>query len=212
MPRDESHQHIPIPTVKKDEWKVDNKLETRVYDDILGCDVLSEDEEPMPFKPHTWNENDLKECIAHSKVVNKPEIKLEHVDLQNGEFKMGGNVIPKDFRDSDAVGDNNPTLTLWNLPDSFAGKSFSDDPNVKKFFDYKLTDMQEGQIGKLVIRKSGKLEVYIGSGKYDLEPTNLQSFSENLMEIDLDATSSTSVLGSIQNRYILNPDWDDLLS
>lgn len=55
------------------------------------------------------------------------------------------------------------------LPDSFPGKGLSDDPNVKKLFDYQLNDMLEGQIGKICVRRSGKMEIYIGKIKYELE-------------------------------------------
>lgn len=64
------------------------------------------------------------------------------------------------------------------MPDSFSGKGLSDDPNVQTFFDYKLSEMLEGQIGKMRIRKSGKIEVYLGCVSYQIEPAELEAFSE----------------------------------
>lgn len=64
------------------------------------------------------------------------------------------------------------------MPDSLCGKGLSDDPNCKELFDYCLTDMLEGQIGKLIIRKSGKMEVHIGRIVYQLEVPDLDSYRE----------------------------------
>lgn len=64
------------------------------------------------------------------------------------------------------------------MPDSLCGKGLSDDPNCKELFDYCLDSMLEGQIGKLVIRKSGKMEVHIGRGIYQMEQPNLECYSE----------------------------------
>lgn len=64
------------------------------------------------------------------------------------------------------------------MPDSLCGKGLSDDPMCKQLFDYYLNDMLEGQIGKLVIRKSGKIDVQIGRIMYQLEQHNFESCTE----------------------------------
>lgn len=64
------------------------------------------------------------------------------------------------------------------MPDSLCGKGLSDDPNCKELFDYDLNDMLDGQIGKLVVRKSGKMEVHIGRVVYELEQSDLDSYTE----------------------------------
>jgi len=54
----------------------------------------------------------------------------------------------------------------------------SDDPNVQTVTDYKLKEMLEGQIGSMRIYKSGKVEVSIGSAKYQVESSQLETFTE----------------------------------
>lgn len=72
---------------------------------------------------------------------------------------------------------------LLQLPDSLCGKGLSDDPNCKDVFDYCLNDLLEGQIGKLLIRKSGKIEVHIGEARYFLEQPELETFREVIQAI-----------------------------
>ncbi|XP_076261524.1 RNA polymerase III subunit C53 isoform X2 [Rhynchophorus ferrugineus] len=190
-PRDDTSMIMPVPKVKKDEWQVDNKNEHKVYDEIMGCDDPSDDDEKLPFAPLPWSEADLKET----------------------KVKIDTDAIPAEFQDDDRFSDYNPALMLWSMPDSFAGKGLSDDPNIKTLFDYKLKEMLEGEIGKIQIRKSGKVEVLIGCVKYSLEPSNLQTFHEKVVEIDVEETNTekSAVLGDIQSRFILNPDWQFLL-
>lgn len=38
--------------------------------------------------------------------------------------------------------------------------------------------MLEGQIGKVVVRKSGRMEIHIGHMKYELEPGESDSYKE----------------------------------
>jgi DNA-directed RNA polymerase III subunit RPC4 len=99
------------------------------------------------------------------------------------------------------------------LPDSFAGKGLSDDPNVKKLFDYPLSNMLEGQIGKLVIRRSGKMEVQIGRIGYQLNPENTFESKEELAAIVEGHNGETciAVLGNILNNFVMYPDFDSIL-
>lgn len=64
------------------------------------------------------------------------------------------------------------------MPDSLCGKGLSDDPNCKELFDYCLNDMLEGEIGKVVIRRSGAMEVHIGKVVYQMEQPNLENYRE----------------------------------
>lgn len=190
--KDETNYALPIPKVKKDEWQVDNKNETKIYDDIMGSNDIGDNDEKLPFAPVSWNEADFKNN------------NVNHID---------DSLTPKEFQETENFSDYNPALTLWSMPDSFAGKGLSDDPTVRTLFDYKLTEMVEGRVGTMLIRKSGKMEVLIGCVKYSMNPASLESFTEKIVEIDFkQANQPTGVtVGQLQNRFILNPDWAYLL-
>ncbi|XP_050313931.1 DNA-directed RNA polymerase III subunit RPC4 [Anthonomus grandis grandis] len=200
---------MPVPKVKKDEWKVDSKKETKAYDDIMKYhDSSIEDDDITTFNPISWNEADLKE----SKAFIKPEVKSEP-GVEMSKLKIKDTTIPEEFQHTELYSDYNPALMLWKVPDSFAAKGLSDDPNDQKCFDYKLSDMLEGQIGKMRIHKSGKIDVYLGSVRYDIEPADLESFLEKIVAIDVKGPQNASslVLGQVQKRFILNPDWTNLI-
>lgn len=62
------------------------------------------------------------------------------------------------------------------MPDTFPGKGFTDDSD--KLVDYTLNHMQEGQIGKILVRKSGKIEVIIGNVPYLIDVEENPEFFE----------------------------------
>ncbi|XP_066248359.1 DNA-directed RNA polymerase III subunit RPC4 [Euwallacea similis] len=210
--RDDTISHtVPVPKIKKGDWQADSKTEARVYEDIMADNSLMEDEDDLSFSPMLWNESDLKEHKVFT--VNKLEPKSEEensLKLDKLKIELGKN--SKQFEEADRFSDYNPDLTLWKLPDSFAGKGLSDDPKDQTCRDYKLGEMLEGQIGKMRFRQSGKIEVFIGCMKYQIEASQLESFPEKIVAIDTKSPQSNSVvLGKIQNRYVLNPDWNVLL-
>ncbi|XP_018579687.1 DNA-directed RNA polymerase III subunit RPC4-like [Anoplophora glabripennis] len=146
------------------------------------------------FAPINWNSQDLlKETL-------KDEVKNELTDFSSNFQCQNTN---------QEISNKNPTVTLWQLPDSLGMQSKTE----KKVVDCKLTDLPEGKIGKLCVRRSGKLDVYIGSIKYELEPSELETFTEDVVSINVENTdgSVATVLNKIQNRFLLNPSWHSLL-
>ncbi|EFA09807.1 DNA-directed RNA polymerase III subunit RPC4 [Tribolium castaneum] len=186
--------NMVLPTINRNSWTVNKKAEEAVLDELANCDIDSDDEK-MSFKPLTLSLDPVRRV--------KKEVSVKKEDL---EF------VPEPFNSEHS--EENPALALVKLPDSFAGKGLSDDPNVKKLFDYTLKDMLEGQIGKLVIRRSGKMEVHIGRVKYELSPENTFEAREDLATITEgpNGENSIAVLGSVLHNFIMFPDYDSLLS
>lgn len=207
---------ISMPTIKKNSFQVDKKNEDSVLNNITGCDEESDDEK-LPFKPISWQNKlqkptlvtNMKKEDENDVTPNLKKLKLECDDNYNPPL-----VSSNEYLEGDTFSNNNPSISLWGLPDSFAGKGLSDDPDCKKLFDYCLTDMLEGQIGKVVVRKSGRMEIHIGHMKYELEPGESDSYKEDIISLETQESSkktNATILGNIQNRYFLSPDWDRLL-
>ncbi|XP_018578531.1 uncharacterized protein LOC108916719 [Anoplophora glabripennis] len=210
---------MTVPTIKKNSWEVDRKNEENIFDQIMATEEDIEDEK-LPFQILSWTEQDFKV------VANPIHIKSEVKDIKSepeeeliskltiNKIKLENSDFPLEYQDENACSDENPIITLWRLPDSFAGKTVSDDQDCKKLFDYTLHEMPEGQIGKLILRKSGLLEIRVGKMKYSLEPGDLGSCREEIVSLDIkeNQESLAAVLGQIQNRFLLNPDWDSLFN
>lgn len=103
-------------------------------------------------------------------------------------------------------------LTFCQLPLSFAGKGLSDDPNDKTLTDYRLSDMLEGKIGTLKIRKSGKMEVQLGNMPYELVQRDPKDYEEELVLTGEDERgySCLSVLGNVDNTFQLMPNFFEI--
>lgn len=76
-----------------------------------------------------------------------------------------------------------------------------------------LEDMPEGQIGKLIIYKSGKVKMKFGSILLDVNQGMQSSFLENIMVVDHESeeTKKAIELGHIVQKFVCNPNMDALL-
>ncbi|CAG9816943.1 unnamed protein product [Phaedon cochleariae] len=206
-----------IPTIQRNTFEIDKETEDNVLNQLVGYYNEEEDDEKYPFQPITWQNSFSKE-IKHE--LNAIKIEKDDVESKNTQGFIQPKLEPLDYTSSnyaegeyfeeDSLNNDKPSLSLWSLPDSFAGKGLSDDPNCTKLFDYCLNDMLEGKIGKLVIRKSGKIEVHIGQVKYNLEPGDIDAYEEKIVSMETEKLQHAAVLGQIRNRYFLHPDWDSL--
>ncbi|KAJ8941359.1 hypothetical protein NQ314_010422 [Rhamnusium bicolor] len=198
------------PTVKKDCWAViDQKSENNVFEDIIKHEFDSdsdEKEEKLPFVPVNWCTTDLQEVPMKDKIKVEPKSEVS-------ELETSYNILPREYADIQQNTNSDTTLALWQLPDSFAFKNIVDNLKSKNCVDCKLTDLPEGKIGKICIRKSGKINVHIGGLKYELESSEFESFTEELVALDVKSPqeSTATVLGEIKSRFQLNPDWTSLL-
>lgn len=67
------------------------------------------------------------------------------------------------------------------MPDSLPGKGFVEDSD--NLTDFNLSQMIEGRVGKIVIRRSGNVEVHIGKIKYVLDSIESNPFKEVLLDL-----------------------------
>ncbi|XP_041938066.1 DNA-directed RNA polymerase III subunit RPC4 [Alosa sapidissima] len=76
-----------------------------------------------------------------------------------------------------------------------------------------LADFSEGLIGKLQIRKSGKVQLVLGDIKLDVSEGAAFSFLQQLVSVRLSdgLTGDMSVLGNVQHKLVCSPDFQTLL-
>lgn len=72
-----------------------------------------------------------------------------------------------------------------------------------------MSDIGEGKIGKIIIRKSGKMQLQIGQKFYDLVATKNADFSQDIVaRADNDDRKKLGKIGTISAQYIVTPDWE----
>ncbi|XP_063304545.1 DNA-directed RNA polymerase III subunit RPC4 [Pelobates fuscus] len=76
-----------------------------------------------------------------------------------------------------------------------------------------LRDVSEGQIGKLVVRKSGKIQLVLGKVTLDVTMGTTCSFLQELVSVSVGEARSGEmmVLGHVQHKLVCSPDFASLL-
>ncbi|MGH0181413.1 UNVERIFIED_CONTAM: hypothetical protein FKN15_006499 [Acipenser sinensis] len=76
-----------------------------------------------------------------------------------------------------------------------------------------LTDLAEGQVGKLLVRKSGRVQLVLGKVKLDIAMGTPCSFLQELVSVGTGdgRTGDLTVLGHIRHKLVCSPDFESLL-
>lgn len=76
-----------------------------------------------------------------------------------------------------------------------------------------MGDMPQGQVGSLVVYKSGKMKLKIGDVLFDITQGMQSSFLENAMMVDTLSEDKKKVieLGNLTQKFVCMPDMDALL-
>ncbi|XP_028821362.1 DNA-directed RNA polymerase III subunit RPC4-like isoform X1 [Denticeps clupeoides] len=76
-----------------------------------------------------------------------------------------------------------------------------------------LSDFSEGPIGKLQIRKSGKVQLVLGNTNLDVSEGAAFSFLQQLVSVRLSEgrAGDMSMLGNVQHKLVCSPDFETLL-
>ncbi|XP_072342079.1 DNA-directed RNA polymerase III subunit RPC4 [Scyliorhinus torazame] len=76
-----------------------------------------------------------------------------------------------------------------------------------------LMDLTEGQIGKLLIRKSGRVQLVLGQVTLDVTMGTTCSFLQELVSIGIgeNRTGEMTVLGHVKHKLVCSPDFETLL-
>ncbi|XP_009569702.2 DNA-directed RNA polymerase III subunit RPC4 isoform X2 [Cuculus canorus] len=76
-----------------------------------------------------------------------------------------------------------------------------------------LADLPEGQVGKLLIRKSGKVQLVLGNVTLDVTMGTPCSFLQELVSVSIgdNRTGEMIVLGHVKHKLVCSPDFEALL-
>ncbi|KAM9744467.1 DNA-directed RNA polymerase III subunit RPC4 [Menidia menidia] len=75
-----------------------------------------------------------------------------------------------------------------------------------------LKDIREGLMGKMLVRKSGRVQLILGQVTLDVALGTSCSFLQELISINTEGkTGSLTVLGNVQHKMVCSPDFESLL-
>lgn len=71
-----------------------------------------------------------------------------------------------------------------------------------------MSSVGDGKIGKIIIRKSGKMQLQIGQKFYDFGVTRNPEFTQDVVaQVDDNGQKKLSKVGSVITQYVATPDW-----
>ncbi|XP_072244340.1 DNA-directed RNA polymerase III subunit RPC4 [Leuresthes tenuis] len=75
-----------------------------------------------------------------------------------------------------------------------------------------LKDLREGVVGKMLVRKSGRVQLILGKVTLDVSLGTTCSFLQELISINSEGkTGNLTVLGNIKHKMVCSPDFEALL-
>ncbi|XP_068619743.1 DNA-directed RNA polymerase III subunit RPC4 [Battus philenor] len=144
--------------------------------------------------------------------------------------------LPSEFEDTNVLNllrSDKPTLILLQLPDSLPGRggpstrdddsairsrpsdSVDDTPPEAADNRCRLSDLQEGRIGKLQVRRSGKVTLMLGDTMFEVCPGTKAAFHQEAVSIAVDHNTRSANLvglGPLQHKLNVVPDWQTLFN
>lgn len=246
--RTTSADNLLKPKVEITNMKVDKGAEACVVNNLLDCDDLksldhlSRDYEPIVL-PLSANNKPFLDLFCVTQKVNL--VKQEKKCQEEKETVRDGcaNILSDtqeilheapNFLSFGKYSDEDPFISLIRLPDSFPAKGFSDKGKPDgladsasenalppKFVDFNARMFGEGQLGRIIVRQSGRIEVQIGQGSYLLQSCGESTCAEEIMIIPNDESTESEesemnikdemiVLGDIKEHLTLAPSWQQL--
>uniref|UniRef100_A0A3B5MP12 Uncharacterized protein n=1 Tax=Xiphophorus couchianus TaxID=32473 RepID=A0A3B5MP12_9TELE len=75
-----------------------------------------------------------------------------------------------------------------------------------------LKDLREGVVGKMLVRKSGRVQLILGQVTLDVSLGTSCSFLQELVSVQTaEKTGNLTVLGNVRNKMVCSPDFESLL-
>ncbi|XP_075159585.1 RNA polymerase III subunit C53 isoform X2 [Haematobia irritans] len=222
---DDSPSAMRKPTILKMEKKLDLKAELARDKDILKVlddDIEEEDEQKTDF-------DRIPVQLQEESVAIASQIQAMHVaEQQNRQLPR----YPQSLQELFLTNPAQSQIFLMQLPDTLpCVDEDTDSPETSKPSDdiksqtpaeiqkkpikeHILKKMEEGQVGRLIRYRSGKIKLILGETQFDLDVGMETGFLQDLMSISCnreERSGNMINLGPIQAKITATPDWEHLL-
>ncbi|XP_068460776.1 DNA-directed RNA polymerase III subunit RPC4 [Clinocottus analis] len=193
--------------IKKEEEDEDDELmENAVEDEKIKLEVKKETEE-----------TEIKKFEAAFKPPPLPEPEVLSELLQRWSLTKGEGLffmqMPDSLPGQPPTQEHRPVKTEVQSEDgqSVLLKTESQEEEVEDN-SCNLKDLREGLMGKLVVRKSGRVQLMIGQVTLDVSLGASCAFHQELVSINSEGrTGNLTVLGNIKHKMVCSPDFEALL-
>ncbi|XP_055877310.1 DNA-directed RNA polymerase III subunit RPC4-like isoform X2 [Biomphalaria glabrata] len=213
-----------------------NMLDYLMKDNFIS-DIASGDPFMSPIRlPLDINFSGLDLKVKTDKIkdeiIEEPESKVDVKPLSMSTALSGHTVTQEDYSVGDllkhAVKSEKGDLIFLQFPDTLPGlppsvderpstsnssNSNKEDELSKRLAACQLKDCNEGYMGKLRIRKSGKAELVLGDIVMEVMPGIPINFHQELVSIKTEHHPGQMIaLGTVAHKLVVTPDYNQLLS
>ncbi|XP_050355050.1 DNA-directed RNA polymerase III subunit RPC4 isoform X2 [Nymphalis io] len=203
------------PTIKvKDYVKIDNEQEEKKIKAAFGDDVSYENES-----------EDFKTVLDVEAPVKLPMD--DGVPVMEETPKPDVKEVFEDTNVANLLRSDKPALILLQLSDSLPGRGGADEeprrqhgaPTTSAPDDTpvdnrcRLTDLEEGKIGKLRVHRSGRVSLLLGDSLFEVCSGTKASFYQEVVSTAVDDASRSAnlvSLGALQHKLNVTPHWQTM--
>lgn len=173
-----------------------------------------------------------KKQLAKDKKIIKVKIDPDSPDSPDDEKEV--EVLVNDTSDDvklepkieNSLFDTQEKLLLFQFPDCLPGIGPVDEPDKSQNTsdnssdktlvrnNCTLKDINEGQIGKILIYKSGKRKLVIGNTIFDIDEGFKPGFLQDVISVNANVSTKSGDminLGSVEDSIVITPQFEDLL-
>nr|XP_026500247.1 DNA-directed RNA polymerase III subunit RPC4 isoform X2 [Vanessa tameamea] len=205
------------PTIKvKDIVKIDNELEEKKIKEAFGDDISYENDS-----------EDFKTVLDVEAPVKLPMD--DGVPVLKESPKPDVKEVFEDTNVANLLGSDKPALILLQLSDTLPGRGGGGDDEPRRKHDQpstsgedadkpvdnrcRLTDLEEGKIGKLRVHRSGRVSLLLGDTVFEVCSGTKASFYQEVVSTAVDEASRSAnlvSLGALQHKLNITPHWQTM--
>ena len=134
--------------------------------------------------------------------------------VKNGKVTDDGSKLQEDLTFSHLLNEKRSELLFFQLPDHLPSrKAVVKAEEAEGDSKVTLNRLSEGYLGKLQLRKSGKVQLWINDVLFDVDIGTQVGFLQELYSVDTNGSQGNMTnLGRVRNRVIAMPAWEELFS
>ncbi|XP_047537344.1 DNA-directed RNA polymerase III subunit RPC4 isoform X2 [Vanessa atalanta] len=205
------------PTIKvKDIVKIDNELEEKKIKEAFGDDISYENDS-----------EDFKTVLDVEAPVKLPMD--DGVPVVEETPKPDVKEVFEDTNVANLLRSDKPALILLQLSDTLPGRGGGGDDEPRRKHDQpstsgedadkpvdnrcRLTDLEEGKIGKLRVHRSGRVTLLLGDTVFEVCSGTKASFYQEVVSTAVDEASRSAnlvSLGALQHKLNITPHWQTM--
>ncbi|CAH2054062.1 unnamed protein product, partial [Iphiclides podalirius] len=190
----------------------------------------------LPMDDGVWLNSQSKTTVKIKQEVVVKEEPTDYADCPMPDVEE--KPLPGEFEDTNVLNllkSDKPTLILLQLPDSLPGRggggARDDEPVRRKHTSNeppaedapaepvdnkcRLSDLEEGRIGKLQVRRSGRVTLTLGDTVFEVCPGTKAAFHQEAVSVGVDHSSKSArlvALGGLQHKLNAVPHWQSLFT